>query len=166
MARALVREMVGTWDVAQWMWAGEGAEVVKLPRAVARRQMIGDDFVQEVMSEADGAAENFTRVAYFGYNEVGRQYEYFSLDTRAPQMMNERSFGADGEAPGAGGIDLHGGVFVAPAWGEARDAAFRYRLAVGRVEGGRQIVELWLTPLSAERRGQFLAFRYLYTRRA
>ena len=112
-------------------------------------------------------AEGFTRVAYFLYNAVNQQYEYFSLDTRAPQMMIEKS--ADASGPTATqrntSISMHGGIFVAPQWGERKNAAFRYRLTVGEVTHDRQIVRLYLTPLSADPPSEFLAFEYVYTRK-
>lgn len=107
----------------------------------------------------------FTRIAYFNYNAVNKQYEYFSLDTRAPQMMVEKSYGAGGEQNKERGINLYGGTFVAPQWGQARNAAFRYRLVVGDVVKDRQVVRLYLTPLSGDRAQEFLAFQYIYTRR-
>lgn len=162
---ALIADMAGTWTVAEWMWPGPGAEAIALPPATARRQLVGKGFVQEVMSSVANAKEPFTRVSYFGYNAVNRQYEYFSLDTRAPQMMNERSAGAAPQAPASDAINLLGGIFVAPQWGPDKNAAFRYRLVVGRIEGNQQTVELYLTPLSAGSGREFLAMRYVYNRR-
>jgi hypothetical protein len=164
-APAIVREMVGSWSVEEWMWSGAGAQAVVLPAAVAQRQLIGDAFIQETMSAASGAKDPFTRVAYFGYNPVARQYEYFSLDTRAPQMMNERSFDAGGGASPSKGVNLLGGTFVAPQWGDLSNAAFRYRIVVGPVHDDRQEVELYLTPLTSASQAEFLAFRYVYKRR-
>lgn len=106
--------------------------------------------------------EPFTRTAYFNYNAVNQQYEYFSLDSRAPQMMNEQS--KAGEGQGNDGIALYGGRFVAPRWGEATNVAFLYRLTVGLVEKDRQVVQLYLTPQSGASAKEFLAFEYVYTR--
>jgi hypothetical protein len=156
--------MVGTWTVEEWLWPSPGAEAISLPPATARRQPVGSDFVQEVMSTPAGAKEPFTRVSYFGYNAVSRQFEYFSLDTRAPQMMNERSDGAGAQVSDPGPLNLLGATFVAPQWGPYNNAAFRYRLVVGRIEDRRQTVELYLTPLSANGEQEFLAMRYRYTR--
>ncbi len=51
-----------------------------LPQGVAERRLIGDKFLQEIMEPvAQASAERFTRIAYFLYNEVNQQYEYFSL---------------------------------------------------------------------------------------
>ena len=80
-------------------------------------------------------------------------------------MMNERSDSAEQQRqPGNDGIKLYGGKFVAAQWGDARNVAFRYRLTVGEVEGDRQVVQLFLTPLSQESAKEFLAFEYVYTR--
>jgi hypothetical protein len=113
----LIQEMAGVWSVEEWLWPSPGAEAVSLPAAIARRQLVGNDFMQEVMSTPDGAKEPFTRISYFGYNAVSRQFEYFSLDTRAPQMMTERSDGASARPSDPGPLSLPGGTFVAPQWG-------------------------------------------------
>ena len=111
------------------------------------------------------AQDSFTRAAYFNYNAVNQQYEYFSLDSRAPQMMNEKSQAAEGQGKlGKEGISLYGGSFVAPRWGEATNAEFMYRLTVGEVEKDRQVVQLYLTPQSGGAAKEFLAFEYVYTR--
>jgi hypothetical protein len=55
-------------------------------------------------------------------------------------------------------------MFMAPQWGDAKNAAFRYRLTIGPVEKDRQVVQLYLTPVRAERSVEFLAFEYVYTR--
>jgi hypothetical protein len=93
------------------------------------------------------------------------QAEYFSLDTRAPQMMNEKSYEAGVQSKThEGGITLHEDSFVAPRWGETTNAPFRYRLTIGGVEKDRQVVQLYLTPQSGEGAKEFLAFEYVYTR--
>jgi hypothetical protein len=162
--RNLLSQMVGTWDVQQRMWPGAGREAVTLPPAVARRRLVGGAFLEEVMELPPGSKQDpFTRIAFFNYNAVNQQHEFFSLDTRAPQMMSEKSF----ESGGAGnedGITLFGGTFVAPQWGDVTNAAFRYRLRIGRPEKGRQVVQLYLTPLSGKSTKEFLAFEYVYTR--
>lgn len=162
-AASLVHQMAGTWDVQEWMWSGPGAQATPLPAAVAERRPVGDDFVQEVMSTPAGAKDAFNRYSYFGFNPVNRQYEYFSLDSRAPQMMSEHS--TDASAGSANSLNLLGGMFFAPQWGEMRNATFRYRLVVGPIQDDHQEVDLYLTPLSGGGQPEFLAFKYLYTRR-
>ena len=103
----------------------------------------------------------FTRVAYFSYNPVNRQYEYFSLDSRLPQMMSYAVPGANrirGE-----NVELVGRSFVAPEWGAKKNVPFMYRLTVGPVDGNRQVVQLFLTEQGADA-AEFLAFEYVYTR--
>jgi hypothetical protein len=58
----------------------------------------------ELAARAKGDA--FSRMAYFDCNTVNRQYEYFSIDTRAPEMMNERSY----EDEPHGNTDDHGSL--------------------------------------------------------
>src|SRR6266851_7422819 len=110
--RSLLSQMVGTWDVQQRMWPGAGRDAILLPPAVARRRMVGGAFLEEVMELPPGSKQDpFTRIAFFNYNSVNQQHEYFSLDTRAPQMMSEKSV----ESGGTGsedGIRLLGGSNV------------------------------------------------------
>ncbi len=159
--------MVGTWKVQQRMWPGFGAEAINLPPAVARRHLMIGGFLEEVIEPVNKSAKTFfKRIAYLNYNAVKQQYEYFSLDSRAPQMMNERSDKTEEQSnPGKDGIKLNGGSFVAPQWGEARNVAFTYRLTVGAIENNSQVVRLYLTPQAGESPKEFLAFEYIYTRR-
>jgi hypothetical protein len=163
----LIGQMSGEWSVRQRMWPGPAAKPVDLPPAVAHRVVIGDAIVQEVMTLAPGSSETpFTRVAYFDYNPVTQQYEYFSLDTRAPQMMNERSRTTDTPAAAQhpDPLTLYGGRFVAAQWGESKNVPFRYKIAVGQIENQRQTVRLYLTPQSGADKKEFLAFEYVYSR--
>jgi hypothetical protein len=168
-APSLIQRMIGTWDVRQRMWLGAAAEPIDLPPATARRVPIGSTILQETMSLAsESTGASFTRVAYFDYNAVNHRYEYFSLDTRAPQMMNERSLAAGPEEkrerPSA--LTLYGGRFVAPQWGESKNVPFRYRIVIGNVEKEQQTVRLYLTPQSGPNIKEFLAFEYVYTRKS
>lgn len=163
-APARIQRMVGTWDVQQRMWPAADAAPIALPPAVAKRQLVGGAFLREAMTQASAQGDGaFTREAWFDYNAVEQRYEYASIDTRAPQLMQEKSVGPD--VAETGDLHLYGGRFVAPQWGDYRDAAFRYRLDIGRVEHGRQRVRLYLTPLAGNSPGEFLAFEYIYTRR-
>ena len=158
--------MAGMWNVQQRMWPGAGADAITLPAAVARRRVVRGDFLEEVMEGIPGAREPFTRIAYFHFNAVTRRYEYVSLDSRAPQMMTEKS-----EAEGATSkmreddeIALDGDLFVAPRWGNSTNVTFRYRLSIGAIVKDRQVVRLFLTPQSKDAGKEFLAFEYVYTR--
>ena len=167
LASSLLQKMVGTWNVQQRMWPGYGEAAVKLPPAIARRRMVEDIYLEEVMELETGSSEKpFNRTAYFNFNAVNHQYEYFSLDTRAPQMMSEKSHRVrtQGESSYKGGIVLYGGRFVAPKWGKATNVAFTYRLKVGDIEKESQIVRLYFTPQTGRNTKEFLAFEYLYTR--
>jgi hypothetical protein len=164
----LIQQMIGNWDVRQRMWPGAAAQAIDLPPAVAHRVLIGSTILQETMTLASESGEApFTRVAYFDHNAVSQQYEYFSLDTRAPQMMNERSLaaGAESNSQHSGALTLYGDRFVAPQWGESKNVPFRYRIVVGEVEQEQQAVRLYLTPLSGANIKEFLAFEYVYTRK-
>lgn len=157
----LLREMAGTWSVKEWMWPGPHAKPVALPDAVAYRRLLGGEFLEERMIGLPRSAAAFTRVCFLNYNSMSGRYEYFSIDTRLPQMMNERS---TGPAMTHGTIGLYGGTFVAPQWGSAANVPFRYRILLSSVQGGSQTVELYLTPIPAGQSRGFMAFKYIYTR--
>jgi len=156
--------MAGNWKVRQRMWPGSGAKPVDLPPAVAHRRLVEGAFLEEVMELEPGSSEKpFARTAYFNFNATNRQYEYFSLDSRLPQMMNERSR-KDRAGTEKGKIVLDGGRFIAPKWGNATNVAFTYRLIIGQVEKNTQVVQLYLTPQAGKSAKEFLAFEYDYTR--
>lgn len=163
---ALIRQMVGTWDVQARIWTGPDAEPTMLPPAVAHRRLIDNTFFEEVMKPAPGSdQEPFTRLAYLNYNDVSKRYEWISMDTRAPQMMYETSYG--GSAPGRGqaqrAVTLYLDSFVLPQWGEATNVAFKQRRVI-EVEKDRQVVSQYWTPLSGQDADEFLAVEYVYTR--
>jgi hypothetical protein len=162
---ALLQKMEGNWSVTEKMWPGNGQAAVDLPAATAHRRLIKASYLEEVMEpvQAD-APDSFNRTSYFEFNFTTSQFEYFSLDSRLPQMMNERSAVIEPSTASGGGVTLKGERFVAPTWGKAANVPFRYRLAVGEVKGDRQTVQLFLTPESGKDRKEFLAFEYLYTR--
>src|SRR5262245_2966936 len=161
-ATPLIRQMAGTWSVQSRMWPGAGAEAVDLPPATARREIIGDAYLQETMKPANGSRQApFTRVAYFSYNTINQQYEYFSLDSRLAQMMSYAIPGANRTHEGR--VELAGTSFVAPAWGQEKNVPFMYRLTVSPVEGKRQVVQLFLRKQTAPS-NEFLAFEYVYSR--
>lgn len=141
-----IQEMVGTWEVTQRMWTAAGASPIDLPPALARRRVIEGAFLEEIMTLAPGIqTEPFTRVAYVAYNTVHQQLEYFSIDSRAPQMMRGTSYDADIAANlrNQREIVLYGENFVASQWGDSKNAAFRYRLVLGGLDGQQQTVRLY-----------------------
>jgi hypothetical protein len=161
-ATALMQQMTGTWQVQARMWPGAGAAAIDLPPAVAHRELVGGTFLQEVMEPAGKTGQPpFTRIAYFNYNNINRQYEYFSLDTRLPQLMSYAVPGANRTR--AGNIELAGSSFVAPEWGGKKNVPFLYRLTVGPVQGNKQVVRLFLTEQDGKG-SEFVAFEYVYSR--
>jgi len=165
-ASALLHQMVGQWTVQQRMWPAPDAAAVDLPPARAQRTLVGGSYLVEQMLPRDtGAAgdADFRRDATFNFNPVTARWEYASLDTRAPQLMTERSEEGAAAATPEAVLNLHGGTFLAPTWGEARNVRFSYRLTIGPVADGRQTVQLFLTPQTVMPRREFKAFEYVYT---
>jgi hypothetical protein len=163
---ALLQSMAGTWTVEQRMWAGPGAEATTLPAAIAERRLVDGKFLEESMRPvglAPGSPGSFTRTAVFNYNGVSKKYEYFSIDTRAPQAMNETGPTLP-RAVGSSEIRLSGGTFMAPEWGPAKNVRFKYRLTIGAVDNNRQVVKLYLTPQSGMPPQEFTGFEYVYVR--
>jgi hypothetical protein len=162
----LLSQMVGTWQVEQRLWPAPKAEAVALPAAVAERRIVHGTYLEEVMRPADARPDQpsaFARNALFNYNAVTRRYEYTSLDTRGPQLMVEQSAPVP-PGKGAAELKLQGGSFLAPEWGKAKNVTFNYRLTVGQVKDGKQIVRLFLTPKTVLPKTEFLAFEYVYTK--
>jgi hypothetical protein len=163
---ALLQNMTGTWNVEQRMWPGPGAAAVQLPPGIAQRHLIDGKCLEESMQPpalAPGQPGFFARSAVFNYNAVNKRYEYFSIDTRAPQAMSEKSPPTE-VSNESKVLKLAGGTFVAPEWGPAKNVRFKYRLTVGAVQDGKQTVELYLTPQSVLPKKEFLAFEYKYLR--
>ena len=159
---ALMRQMTGTWQVRSRMWPGPNAKAVDLPPAVARRELIRDTYLQEVMEPGGKSGEPaFTRVAYLSYNLINQQYEYFSLDSRLPQMMSYALPGANKTREGK--VELIGTIFVVPEWGAEKNVPFMYRLTIGPIESNTQVIQLFLTRQSGQS-SEFVAFEYVYSR--
>ena len=76
----LIRDMAGTWQVQQRMWPAPNAEPLNLPAAVARRRLLGGFLQEDMRARSAKPGDAFTRVAYFNYNPVSQQYEYFSWE--------------------------------------------------------------------------------------
>src|SRR5579859_7169789 len=124
----LLAQMVGKWTVTERMWPGPSAAPITLPDATATRRIVGDSLIEETMVAVIGSKSSFTRIADINFNVVTHQFEYFSWDSRAPQMMSEKSRG--GAALTGGGdqhaIALFGGTFLAPQWGKLKNVSFKY----------------------------------------
>lgn len=164
---ALLRGMVGTWSVAQRMWTGPNTKPIGPLAAVARRRLVGDTFLEEIMEAAPGSGQDpFTRIAYFNYNKVTQRFEAISMDTRAPQAMYEKSYEDSAGNPGQNRRVVRLALeddFALPQWGNQTNAAFKGRKVI-EIEGDRQTVRLYWTPLAAENAQEFLAGEYVYTR--
>lgn len=156
--------MAGDWDVDQTMWTGPEAKPVKLPAARALRRIAdGGGFLDEQMTLATPSKEPFTRTSHINRNAIDGVFEYFSIDTRAPQQMHYQSQAAD--ANFSGQLRFKGETFVAEQWGDKRNTAFAYRVELSPVIGNQQTLHLYLRPLEAGMPREFMAFRYEYRRR-
>jgi hypothetical protein len=160
--------MVGKWTVTERMWPGPNAAPIMLPAATAMRRTVGNSLIEETMVAVGRSKSSFTRIADINFNAVTHQFEYFSWDSRAPQMMSEKSRGG---AALAGGNDQHsialyGGTFLAPQWGTLKNVSFKYRLVLGQIQHGRQTVQLYFTPQPGPSASEFLAFEYVYEKQS
>jgi hypothetical protein len=160
---ALMRQMTGAWEVESRMWPGPDAKPIDLPPARARRELIRDSFLHEVMEPQGKAAEAaFTRTAHLTYNALNQQYEHFTIDSRLPQMMTYVTPGANKVRDGK--VELTGSTsFVAPEWGTRKNVPFMYRLTMSPIQADSQVVQLFLTEQNGEGK-EFLAFEYVYRR--
>ena len=124
----LIRDMTGTWSVDQRMWTGAGTDPIVLPSAIGRRRLLEGGFLEELMEKSPRAqGDTFTRIAWLNFNAVTQRFEYVSIDSRAPQLMLERSLGpqAGGDRGSGTTLLLFGDdTFVAAQWGDAKNAAF------------------------------------------
>lgn len=158
----LIQQMAGNWRVQAKMWPAPDAKAIELPQATAQRRIVNGAFLhEEMLPAAESPQEAFTRVAYVSFNTINQQYEYFSLDSRLPQMMSYTLPGANHARDEE--IQLLGTSFVAPAWGQSKNVPFMYRLTVGAVERDRQTVRVFLKEQRAQAK-EFLAFEYVYIR--
>lgn len=154
--------MEGHWTVTQHMWGGPGEDSVGLPAADVRRRLLSDTTVQEDMEVGTDAGDAaFRRNSVLNFNPVTSRFEYFSIDSRAPQFMTSQS-GVVNHLTFTS-IELDGGQFKAPAWGKFKDTAFHYRVSLSGVGTLSQILRLFLRPLPGARE-EFLAFEYMYQR--
>lgn len=160
----VLNAMVGRWDVKQTMWTGPDLPPVEQPPAVAvRRIAAGGGFMEEEMTVAAASSDPFTRTSHINYNAIDGVFEYFSIDTRAPQQMHYQS---QPIAPDfRGDLQFRGGTFVAGQWGANKNAAFAYRVELSPVSNDRQTMQLFLRPLAAGSQREFVAFRYEYRKR-
>jgi hypothetical protein len=157
----LIRQFVGTWKVQQRLWPAPNAEPMVLPPMVARRELIAETYLQEIMEPApDSEQEPFTRIAYLYFNNVGRRYEYVSLDSRTPGLMYENSFDDHLEHSNTIALYLHSYTF--PGWGNELTAQTIKQRRLLEVRDSRTIVcsQFWTLPAGEP----FLAVEYVYTR--
>lgn len=158
----LLRTAVGIFDVRSQLWPQAGAEPIAT-NAVARRRMVDDMYLEEVMEPGPGASEPFSRICYLDFNPLSRRWEYVSLDTRIPaQLMYELS--NDDHLGDRSAVVLHLPVFSLPGWGATvTGQSVRQRREIVLADPDRQEVrQYWTLPDAPE----YLAVEYLYTRRA
>lgn len=156
--------MTGRWQVKQTMWTGPSSPPVEQPAAIAiRRMAAGGGFIEEEMTLAKASDSPFTRTSHVNFNAIEGVFEYFSIDTRAPQQMHYQSQPVAPDYRGT--LEFKGGTFVAGQWGDRKDAAFCYRVELSPVKDGQQTMQLFLRPLAAGAQTEFVAFRYEYQKR-
>jgi hypothetical protein len=70
----LLRTAVGTFDVQSQLWPADGAEPI-VTDAVARRRMVEDLYLEEIMESGVGASEPFSRICYLDFNPLSRRWD-------------------------------------------------------------------------------------------
>jgi hypothetical protein len=158
----LLRTAVGTFDVHSQLWPTEGAEPI-VTDAVARRRMVDDIYLEEIMEPGAAGPEPFNRICYLDFNPLSRRWEYVSLDTRIPaQLMYELS--NDYTLGDQSTVVLHLPSFVLPGWGtEVTGQSVRQRREITLSNPDHQEVrQYWSLPNASE----YLAVEYLYSRQA
>jgi hypothetical protein len=157
----LFRPLVGVFAVENHLWPAPGAEPL-VSTAVARRRMVDDLYLEEVMAPAvDSGQPPFTRICYLDFNYVNRRWEYVSLDTRIPAyLMYETS--VDETVQDGKIIVLHLPSFTLPGWGaEVTGQTVRQRRELVVESADRQVMfQYWTLPASAT----YLAVHYTYDR--
>ena len=162
----LLQSMSGTWSVEQRNWTGANSAPVEGPSATAERRLVDGKFLQESMrstAQTPNQEGYFVRDSTINYNVVSKVFEYFSIDTRAPQAMTYKSGPAEASNRPAD-LKFTGGTFLAPKFGNATNVRFKYRIDLGKVQDGKQILSLYFTPLSGMPRREFLATQYRYVK--
>jgi hypothetical protein len=156
----LLRTAVGTFDVRNKLWPVAGAEPI-VTDGVARRRMVDDLYLEEIMEPGAGAAEPFSRICYLDFNPLSGRWEYVSLDTRIPaqlmyELSNDRTLGKEST------VVLHLPVFALPGWGtDVTGQSVRQRREISLADPDHQEVrQYWSLPNASE----YLAVEYLYSR--
>jgi len=157
----LLRPLRGTFAVENRLWPAPGADPV-ISAAIARRRLVDDMYLEEVMAPASGAGQPaFTRISYLNFNVLNRRWEYVSLDTRIPaQLMYELS--EDDKVEDGQTLVLHLPGFTLPGWGsEVTGQWARQRREIALDSPDRQTMrQYWTLPAARE----YLAVTYVYTR--
>jgi hypothetical protein len=157
----LLQSMTGVFAVENRIWPEPGADPM-VARAVARRRMIGDLYLEEIMEPPPGSAQpDFSRVCYLDFSTLNRQWEYVAFDTRLPAaLMFETS--VDDAVIDGNTIVLHLPSFVLPGWGtEVTGQSVRQRREITVQNPDRQVVrQYWTLPATAP----YLAVDYVYSR--
>jgi len=157
----LFRPLVGDWTVERRLWTTADAEPTTLPPAIARRRMIQDVFLEEVMEPAPGSDQPpFTRTAFLSFNDLNGRYEYVSLDSSYPPMMFETAF--DNTLTNGNTIKVYHDAFVSPGFDPGSAGQLLKQRRDFTVESAdRVIMTQYWTPPSGE---EYLGLETLYTR--
>jgi hypothetical protein len=157
----LLQSMTGVFSVENRIWPEPGSDPM-VATAVARRRMIGDLYLEEIMEPSQGSTPpDFSRVCYLDFSTLNRRWEYVSFDTRLPAaLMFETS--VDDTVDDGNTIVLHLPSFVLPGWGtKVTGQSVRQRREITVQTSDRQIVrQYWTLPAAAP----YLAVDYVYSR--
>jgi hypothetical protein len=158
----VISRQAGDWSVRQRVWSSPTAEPIELPPMVARRRMVRDVFLEEVMEAAPSSGQApFTRTAYLSFNPINRRFEHVTLDSRYPPVMFETS--VDDKLEDSRTIVLYVTGFTTPSgFGEIppREWASQRRLLTVQDPDTTVCRQYWTLP----QRAPFLAMEYAYER--
>jgi len=153
---------VGLWDMTETRWNSPGTAPVSTTGLVAERRMIGS-YLQEILRPAsDVTAKAIKRIDYLSFDRVKGQWEYVSMDTRAPVgVMPGQSY----TRGNAAGIDLiFAPLVIAGNGANVEGQMMRMEQVITRQGPDRDMKEQYF--IMADGTGtRWLAHRYVYARR-
>ena len=157
---ARLAALSGTWDAVESVWANRGASPIVTSGLVADRRMIGS-MLEEVLRRP--LEPTPLRIDYLTFNRVEGQWQYVSMDFRAPVGIMPASSFDRGEGDK---IELFFQPFAVPGNGvQASGQLLRMKQLITSDGRNRQIKDQTFI-MSDGSGAAWLAHRYSYVRRS